>query len=219
MDPIIDTIIRGLAGFVILTAFLILISNSTSRYAIFFSLESLALAALVGFVAFATDLTHLYVMAALIIAAKVVIVPWILNYTANRLHLAEEREPFTNMAFQVIVAGLLTILAFVLVQPVLTQATEITLELLPLSFAIILIGFFTLATKKKANSQVMGLLVMENGITLAGISTTYGMPILVETIVLFDILAAIVIMAIFVYRIYQQFSSIDTTKMNTLRDD
>jgi hydrogenase-4 component E len=219
MDPIIDTVIRGLAGFVILTAFLILISNSTSRYAIFFSMESLALGALVGAVAFATNLTLLYVMATLIIVAKVIIVPWILKYTATRLHLAEEKEPFTNMAFQVIVAGLLTILAFVLVQPILSEVSAITLELLPLSFAIILIGFFTLATKRKANSQVMGLLVMENGISLAGISTTYGMPILVEVVVLFDILAAIVIMAIFVYRIYQHFSSIDTTKMNTLRDD
>ncbi|HMF33121.1 MAG TPA: hydrogenase [Candidatus Lokiarchaeia archaeon] len=218
MDPIIDTVIRGLAGWVILTAFLILISNSTSRYALFFSLQSLSLGVLVGFVAFATGLDHLYVMAALIIVAKVIIVPWILKYTVNRLHLAEDKEPYKNYAFQVIVAGLLTILAFVLVQPILNLASAIAQELLPLSFAIILIGFFTLATKKKANSQVMGLLVMENGIALAGISTTYGMPILIETVVLFDILAAFVIMAIFLYRICHNFSSIDTIQMNTLRE-
>lgn len=225
MDPIlVDAIIKGLAGWVIFTAFLILVSNSTYRYAVFFSLESLSLGILVGFVAIATNLVHLYLMALLIVVAKAIIVPWILKYTVDRIHLAEDKEQFTNMAFSVIIAGLLSILAYVLVQPILqlpsnqNQPTNITLELLPLSFAIILVGFFTLATKKKANSQVMGLLVMENGIALAGISTTYGMPIFIETVVLIDILAAIVIMAIFLYRIHQNFASIDTTKMNTLKE-
>ena len=108
-----------------------------------------------------------------------------------------------------------------LVQPLLnysTDITQITQDLLPLSFAIILIGFFILTIKKKANAQVMGLLVMDNGIALAGISTTYGMPVIIELIILIDIVMAIIIMAIFLNRIVQNYTSIDISKMNTLRD-
>ncbi len=218
MDPLISTIIESFAGAVLFTAIIILMTNSTHRYVITFILQALCLGVLVGFVAFVTTFEHLYVMAVLVIISKAIVIPKILSFVVKKTQVVEEKEPFTNMAFSLIISGVITVLAYFLIEPVLNLSTVITQNLLPLSFAVVMIGFFTLATKKKANTQIMGLLVMENGIYLAAISVTYGMPIYIEIIVSIDILAAILIMAFFLYRIHQNFASLDTTKLNELRE-
>ncbi|HRU11707.1 MAG TPA: hydrogenase, partial [Methanomassiliicoccales archaeon] len=72
-------------------------------------------------------------------------------------------------------------------------------------------------SRRKAMTQMVGLLMMENGLFLGIISTTYGMPLIVEIGIFFDVLMAVLIMGIFAYRINQTFETLDTTFMRRLR--
>ena len=89
---------------------------------------------------------------------------------------------------------------------------------LPVSLAITLLGFFVMIIRKKAITQILGLLAMEDGIFLAAISTSYSMPLIVKLGVFFDILVGVIIMGIYVYRIKETFDSIDTDSLRELKE-
>ena len=72
-------------------------------------------------------------------------------------------------------------------------------------------------TRKKAVTQIIGLLTMENGVFLAGLSITYGMPLIVEVGIFFDILVAVLILGVFIFRINRTFDSISTDALRSLR--
>ena len=80
-----------------------------------------------------------------------------------------------------------------------------------------LIGFFTTLNRRKALTQVLGLLSMENGLFLAAISLMYGMPLVVELGIFFDVLLAVMVLGILVYRIGETFDSMDVSKLRRLR--
>jgi hydrogenase-4 component E len=72
--------------------------------------------------------------------------------------------------------------------------------------------------RRKAISQVLALLTVENGVMLAAIAlTTYGMPLVVEFGIFFDVLVAVMILGILIYRIRETFSSMDTSKLDQLK--
>jgi hydrogenase-4 component E len=84
--------------------------------------------------------------------------------------------------------------------------------------SVILIGLFMMVTRRKAITEAIGLLMMENGLFLAALSISYGMPLLVEIGIFFDVLMVAVIIGIFMFRISQTFNSIDTEFMRRLKD-
>ena len=73
-------------------------------------------------------------------------------------------------------------------------------------------------TRRKAITQVLGLLFMENGLFLAGFSLTFGMPIIVELGILFDMLMGVIILGVFIVQIRRNFSSVDLDSLTTLHD-
>jgi hydrogenase-4 component E len=88
---------------------------------------------------------------------------------------------------------------------------------LAVAIALFLIGFFTMINRRKAVTQVMGLLSLENGLVLAAISLTYGMPLIVELGIFFDVLVAVLVLGILVFRIRETFDSTDVSKLRRLR--
>jgi len=82
-------------------------------------------------------------------------------------------------------------------------------RILSVSIAMMLIGLFIMMTRKKAVTQIVGLLTMENGVFLSGLSITYGMPFIVEAGIFFDILVAVLILGVFIFRINKSFESIN----------
>jgi hydrogenase-4 component E len=88
---------------------------------------------------------------------------------------------------------------------------------LPIAISLFLIGFFNVLNRRKALNQVLGLLSMENGLFLAAISLTYGVPLIVEVGIFFDVLVAVMVLGILVYRIGETFDSIDVSKLRRLK--
>jgi hydrogenase-4 component E len=88
---------------------------------------------------------------------------------------------------------------------------------LAVAIALFLIGFFMMVNRRKALTQVLALLSLENGIFLAAISLTYGMPMIVEIGIFFDVLVAGMVLAILVYRIRETFDSTDVSRLSRLK--
>jgi hydrogenase-4 component E len=91
--------------------------------------------------------------------------------------------------------------------------------LVPASLATVLSGFIILTTRLKAITQVAGYLILENGIFIMGLTLVEAMPFLVEVGVLLDLVVAIFVMGIMIYRINREFSSLDTTHLTTLKEE
>jgi hydrogenase-4 component E len=90
-------------------------------------------------------------------------------------------------------------------------------KVLPVSISIMLIGLFIMTSRRKAITQIIGLLTMENGVFLSGLSITSGMPMIVELGIFFDILVAALILGVFVFRINRTFETIDIDTLRRLR--
>ena len=183
-----------------------------------YAFQSLFLAAIAFFASYGLHAHHLIWMVYLILIVKVVGIPYVLLRLIGTLTIKEEVEPYVGQSVSPLVASGLVILAYYTQQYVL-QLHEggVSNHGLSLSIAVILIGFFLMVSRKKAITQMIGLLTMENGVFLCAMSLTSGMPMIIELGVSFDALVGILIMGVFVFRIRETFASIDTSKLNSLR--
>jgi hydrogenase-4 component E len=93
-----------------------------------------------------------------------------------------------------------------------------TAQAVPAAIALMLVGLLMMVTRRKALSQVLGLLTLENGIYLAALVATRGLPLAVELAVAFDVLVGALLLAILTQRISQTFRSTNTDRLNALRD-
>ena len=90
-------------------------------------------------------------------------------------------------------------------------------QALPVSLALIFIGLLLMATRRKAISQLIGLITIENGIFLAGLIATLGLPLFVEIGIFFDLLVAVGVTAVLTLRINEQFDTMNTDELRRLR--
>lgn len=196
----------------LVTTFAIVSQRRLSACVDLFALQSLFLGLIAALVAYLTGIHHIYVAALLTIVIKALIIPLILKKVIEHLNVKRELVLNINIPFSLLICGALVILAFSLTQPLISLGFLLTKDSLAVALAIILIGFFTMISRKKAVSQVIGFLVIENGIFLGAIAAAYGMPLIVELGILFDVLVASIITGIFTNRIQDAFDTIDVSQ-------
>lgn len=206
------------AALLLLTCFAIVAQRRLSACVDLFALQSIFLAATAALVAFLTGIHHIYVAAALTVAIKVIVLPRILKKVIERLNVSRELQMNINVPAGLLVCGALVILAFYITQPIIPLGFLLTRDSLAIALAIVLIGFFTMIARKKAVTQVVGFLVMENGLFLGATAAAYGMPLIVELGVFFDVLVAGLIIGIYTHRIQDAFDSVDTSKLTVLKE-
>ena len=206
------------SAMLLLTCFAIVAQRRLSACVDLFALQSVFLAATAALVAFLTGIHHIYIAAALTVVIKAVIIPRILKQVVERLNVTRELVMNVNIPASLLICGGLVMLAFFITQPIIPLGFLLTRDSLAISLAIILIGFFTMIARKKAVTQVIGFLVMENGLFLGATSAAYGMPLIVEIGVFFDVLVGALIIGIYTNRLQDAFDSVDTTKLTTLKE-
>lgn len=217
----VTTIIDGLAAAILLTSMIGIASNRMVTLVRLLALQSVFLGLLAFAVAYAADAPHIYAVAVLTIVIKGAVIPWMLLYVMDKIKTEREVEPLVSIPLSLLICGGLTAVAFYITQPLIFTGgviTTITKDCLAISLAVAFIGFFTMISRKKAITQVMGILTMENGLFLAAISVTYGMPLIVELGIFFDALVAMLIMGLFAFRMKRTFASVDTTVLRGLQD-
>ncbi len=116
-----------------------------------------------------------------------------------------------------VICGILVIVAFYVMAPIAESNRLPTADGIPLGFAAVLIGLFTTVNRRRALTQILGFLMLENGIFMVALLATYGVPLIVEIGVFLDLLVAVLILEVFVYRIRENFDSIDVKRLGALR--
>ena len=128
-----------------------------------------------------------------------------------------ELEPYVNTATSLVIAGLLVLVGYAISRPLVALSRLPTRGGMPLAMGLILVSLFVLVSRKKAVTQVIGFLMLENGLALLAVLGTYGIPLIVELGVALDALFGFLVMQIFVYRIHETFESIDVEQLSRLR--
>ena len=198
---------------------IVLIGSSRLRVCIWaYALRSFVLALVSGLIAYFSGIHHIYVATGVSIALKVIVIPGFLFYIINKIKIKEDVESFINYTLSLLIACGLILIAYYSTESILKFENVFMRHCLPVSLAITLLGFFVMISRKKAITQILGLLAMEDGLFFAALSTSYGMPLVVELGVFFDILVSVIIMGIYVYRIKETFDTIDTDSLRELRE-
>ena len=182
-----------------------------------FALQSLLLTAIAAVVAYAYGAWHLVVVVVLTFLGKVIFLPWLLTRLVRRIKIEQEVRPFVNMPSSMLICGALTVLASVVVRP-FTSLERLGSNTLAVALTLLLTGFFLMINRRKAITQVLALLTTENGVMLAAIAlTTYGMPLVVEMAIFFDVVVGVMVLGLLVFRIRESFDSMDVSKLNELK--
>ena len=198
---------------------IVLIGSSRLRVCIWaYALRSFVLALVSGLIAYFSGIHHIYVATGVSIALKVIVIPGFLFYIINKIKIKEDVESFINYTLSLLIACGLILIAYYSTESILKFENVFMRHCLPVSLAITLLGFFVMISRKKAITQILGLLAMEDGLFFAALSTSYGMPLVVELGIFFDILVSVIIMGIYVYRIKETFDTIDTDSLRELRE-
>ncbi len=182
-----------------------------------FALQSLMLAAIAAIIGYFHSATHVYVVAGLTLIGKVLFLPWLLNRQVRRIQVHQEIEPMLNSTASMLLCGGLTVLGYIVARP-FTSLDRLGNNTLGIAITLLLIGFFLMFNRRTALTQVLALLTVENGVMLAAVAlTTYGMPLVVELGIFFDVMVAVMVLGILVYRIRETFASMDVDKLRQLR--
>jgi len=182
-----------------------------------FALQSFLLAAIAAVVGWTYNAWHIYVVAVLTLIGKVIFLPWLLQRLVRRIKIEQEILPFVNMPASMLICGALTVLGYVVARP-FTSLERLGSNTLAVAITLLLTGFFLMINRRKAITQVLALLTMENGVMLAAIAlTSYGMPLVVEIGIFFDVVVAVMVLGILVFRIRETFASMDVSKLNELK--
>lgn len=157
------------------------------------------------------------VQAGFSILLKAVVFPWLLLRALRSVQIRGEVEPYVGFALSLL-AGLLMLGFSLLVSsrlpPLPSAAPRLTI---PVALFTVLVGLFIIISRKKAVTQVLGYLHMENGIYAAGLALARREPLLVEMGILLDVFVAVFVMGITIYRISREFDHIDADRLASLK--
>ena len=210
---------NSLAALLLLISFAMLAQRRIVTLVNLLALQGGLLCAATLLLAWRTGENHLYVSAALTLALKVVFLPWLLHRLIRRLEVYWDTEPMLNVAGTMLVGLLVVVFAFGLAQPISAIASTATRSAIGIAVAVVLLAFLTMITRRKATSQVVGFLSMENGLFFGAMSATYGMPMIVELGVALDVLVAMLVLGVFFFPIREQFDSLDLHHLESLREE
>jgi hydrogenase-4 component E len=210
-------IITLCAALMLVLQLLLVVQNMLLTSVRLFAMQSLMLTAIATTVAYCYNAGHVYIVAVLTLIGKVIFLPWLLNRQVRRINIIQEVEPLLNPLTSMLICGGLTLLGYVVARP-FTNLEKLGSNTLAVAFTLLLTGFFLMFNRRKAITQVLALLTVENGVMLAAVAlTTYGMPLVVELGVFFDVTVAVMVLGILVYRIRENFASMDTSKLTQLK--
>ncbi len=207
------------AALLLLTSFAMLSQRRILSLVNLFAWQGLVLSVSTAAVAYSSGQPHLYVSAALSLLLKVLLLPWILHRLIRRLNVHFDSEPMLNIPTTMLVGILIVVFSFALSQPISELSTSVARSTLGIALAVVMLSFLMMITRRKAVTQVVGFLAMENGLFFAAMSATHGMPMVVELGVALDVLVGTMILGVFFFQIREQFDSLDLKHLEKLREE
>lgn len=217
--PLSAQLIHLFAALLLLLAFAMLTQRRILSLINLFALQGVVLVLSTLVVAYSTNQSHLYYSALLTFVLKVLLLPWIMHRLIRALNVRWDVETLINIPATMLIGIVLVIFAFNLATPISQIAGTVTKSTIGIATACILLAFLMMITRRKAVSQVIGFLAMENGLFLAATSATYGMPMVVELGIALDVLVATLLFGVFFFHIRETFESLDIHHLEKLKEN
>jgi len=157
------------------------------------------------------------VVGVLLLIGKAGIIPILLRRVLRDSKTEWVGEIYLKRTSSLVVAGALTLIAYDVTKPIITLSQPGFRNGLVVGLALIFYGLLLMMIRKVAIVQVIGILLIDNGIFLAGFFLTKGMPLLVEVGSMFDILVGIVIIVILSKQMLENYHSLNVDHMRSLK--
>ena len=194
LPPLAASIFSLLAIASLLLAFVMLGSRWLKHYLIAFAVQSWLIALLSAAIGYYGQYRELYLIAVLTALFRGLLLPYLILRIIRQLNVDRELHERLAPSSSLVVGALLVVFAFVVANHLgdsLGLAGTVAVLALTVMLSMKLIGFLMLAVRGEAISQILGLLVLENGIFLGSQILVPGMPLLIELVILFDLLIVV----------------------------
>jgi len=217
VPTIASQLLQALGAVLILTAFWMLAARRLADYLQAYAVQSVGVALVAATVGVLAGSLELLVVAALTVLVKVLTIPGILSSVARRLPVQRDVRTALNLPTSLLIGVALVVLAFLVSPSVVAPSTFLDEPPLAISLALVLIGLFLISSRRHVLAQVVGLLTIENGLFSGAIAIAYGMPLIVELGILFDVLVAVIVLGLLVTMIHRHIVTADTAELRRLR--
>jgi len=207
-----------LSGAILLTAVLTLWRRDLAAIIRLLAIQGVLIAGLALLLGINEHSIELYLAALGVLILKAIVLPTILRRVLSDSGEVRETAPLVNVTSSLLAAAGLTLLAYVLSGPLVALAPSAATRALPVGIAVVLLGFFMLVTRRRALSQVIGFLLLDNGITTTAFLATSGVPLVIELGVSLDVLLVVLVLQIVAARMRMAFGSTDLDGLSGLRD-
>ncbi len=211
-----DLLILCAAGMLV-SAFLMVGQRALFTTIRLYGIQSLFLGVVAAVIALSENRHELLVTAVITVVLKAILIPWYLMKIIDRIGIHREIEPFLNVPASLMVCLGLTVVGYRVSTGFPQAAGGASHHLIGVALSMLLIGMFLMVTRKKAITQILALLTVENAVFLVAVGVTPGMPLVVELGIAFDVIVAVLLLGILVQRIVDRFESMDVSRLSKLK--
>lgn len=211
-----DLLILCAAGMLV-SAFLMVGQRALFTTIRLYGVQSLFLGVVAAVIALSGSRHELLVTAVITVALKAILIPWYLMRIIDRIGIHREIEPFLNVPASLMVCLGLTVVGYRVSTGFPQGGRGESHHLIGVALSMLLIGMFLMVTRKKAITQILALLTVENAVFLVAVGVTPGMPLVVELGIAFDVIVAVLLLGILVQRIVDRFESMDVSRLSKLK--
>lgn len=219
LDPLAASLFGLMAIVSLMLAFVMLGSRWLKNYLYAFAAESWVIAGLSAVVGYFDHFPELYLIAILTAAFRGLLLPYLVWRIIRRLNVAREIHEFLEPSSTLVAGAIAVVFALVVSYHIghsLGLAGTVAVLALTVMLSMKLIGFLMLSVRHEALSQILGLLVLENGIFLGAMILVPGMPLLIEIVILFDLMVAVACFGVLVRYLVAHVGSTSSLNLNRL---
>jgi hydrogenase-4 component E len=210
-----------LSVLILLSSFVLVANKRITSYIRTFRFQSLLIAIGAGMMGlesfFKEGHFDLLLVCLIMIILKVIYIPNLLHNTYDKVEHKVEKDFFFNIPILIFICCLLVVFSYYSVSAIDgIHFGSVNMQIVNL-VSVVLIGIVFMITRKKAIGQIVGFLVIENGLFVTAMSATNGMPFIVDLGIFIDLLTGVLVMGLMVFKINEKFDSIDINKLKNLR--
>ncbi|NBJ16458.1 MAG: hydrogenase [Dehalobacter sp. 4CP] len=216
-----ENLLESLSVLILLSSFVLMANKRISSYIKSFRIQSMLIALAAGVMGVRSLLGEgrwdILIVCILIVVLKVIYIPGLLNRTYASVRYKVEKDFILNIPILVLVCCGLVVFSYFTLATIDGSSQGMSNMQLVNSVSVIWIGLFFMISRKKALGQIIGFLVIENGLYITAMLATQGMPFIVDLGIFIDLVTFVLIMGMLTFRINDQFDSIDTDQLNNLK--
>jgi hydrogenase-4 component E len=182
------------------------------------SVQGFMLAAIAFFEGLRSDEKNLYLVALLFFVTRVIAIPLALRRLLLGSLQERETSPLLNTAASLVAAALLSLLAFLVARPLIGASHFGEAILLPFPLATFLVALLIMVTRRKALSQLIGFLCLDNALSGLALIATLGVPLVVEVGVSLDVMFLVVVLVLVIGKMKEKILHTELSELRELHE-